>query len=49
MKTFIMNNDGIVYQKDLGPNSINIVKDMELYSLAITLRTERDYEPILSA
>jgi hypothetical protein len=32
MKTYIVNNDGIVCQKDLGPNSINIVKDMELYN-----------------
>jgi hypothetical protein len=32
VKTFIVNNDGIVYQKDLGPNSANIVKDMELYN-----------------
>ncbi len=32
MKTFIVNNDEIVYQKDLGSNSINIVKDMELYN-----------------
>lgn len=31
MTTFIVMNEGIVYQKDLGPNSINIVKDMELY------------------
>ncbi len=26
VKTFIVNNDGIVYQKDLGPDSLNIVK-----------------------
>jgi Protein of unknown function (DUF2950) len=32
VKTFIVNNDGIVYQKDLGPDSLNIVKNMELYS-----------------
>ena len=32
VKTFIVNNDGIVYQKDLGPDSINIVKKMELYN-----------------
>lgn len=32
VKTFIVNNDGIVYQKDLGANSVNIVKDMELYN-----------------
>jgi Protein of unknown function (DUF2950) len=32
VKTFIVNNDGIVYQKDLGPNSLDIVKKMELYN-----------------
>jgi hypothetical protein len=32
VKTFIVSNDGIVYQKDLGPDSANIVKNMELYN-----------------
>jgi hypothetical protein len=32
VKTFLVNNDGIVYQKDLGPNSLDIVKKMELYN-----------------
>ena len=32
VKTFIVNYDGIVYQKDLGPDSLNIVKAMELYN-----------------
>jgi hypothetical protein len=32
LKTFIVNNDGIVYQKDLGPNSLDIVKTMEVYN-----------------
>ena len=32
VKTFIVSNDGIVYQKDLGPNSSKIVKSMELYN-----------------
>jgi hypothetical protein len=31
VKTFIVNNEGIVYQKDLGPDSLKIVKNMELY------------------
>jgi hypothetical protein len=31
VQTFIINHDGIVYQKDLGPDSINIVKQMERY------------------
>ena len=32
VKTFIVNNDGIVYQKDLGPDSLELVKKMELYN-----------------
>ncbi len=32
VKTFIVNNDGIVYQKDLGPDSLTIVKNMEVYN-----------------
>jgi hypothetical protein len=32
VKTFMVSNDGIVYQKDLGPDSLNIVKKMELYN-----------------
>ena len=32
VNTFIVNYDGIVYQKDLGPNSLEIVKKMELYN-----------------
>lgn len=32
VKTFIISHDGIVYEKDLGPNSLNIAKAMELYN-----------------
>jgi DUF2950 family protein len=32
VKTFIVNNDGMVYQKDLGPDSLKIVKEMEVYN-----------------
>jgi hypothetical protein len=32
VKTFIVSHDGIVYQKDLGPDSLNIVKQMELFN-----------------
>ena len=32
VKTFIVNYDGVVYQKDLGPDSLKIVKSMELYN-----------------
>jgi hypothetical protein len=31
VKTFIVNNNGVVFQKDLGPDSLEIVKKMELY------------------
>ncbi|HYX67808.1 MAG TPA: DUF2950 domain-containing protein [Terriglobales bacterium] len=32
VKTFIVSHDGIVYQKDLGPDTANIVKAMERYN-----------------
>jgi hypothetical protein len=32
VKTFIVSHDGIVYEKDLGPDSLKIVKQMELYN-----------------
>ena len=32
VKTFLVSADGIVYQKDLGPGSFEIVKKMELYN-----------------
>jgi len=32
VKSFIVNADGVVYQKDLGPDSIKIAKEMELYN-----------------
>ena len=32
VKTFMVDYDGVVYQKDLGPDSIKIVKSMELYN-----------------
>lgn len=32
VKTFIVSYDGIVYQKDLGPDSIDIAKNMERYN-----------------
>jgi hypothetical protein len=30
--TFMVSYDGVVYQKDLGPDTLNIVKSMELYN-----------------
>jgi hypothetical protein len=32
VKTFMVDYDGVVYQKDLGSDSLNIVKTMELYN-----------------
>jgi hypothetical protein len=32
VKTFMVDYDGVVYQKDLGPDSLKIVKNMELYN-----------------
>ena len=32
VQTFIVNQDGIVYQKDLGPNTLYTFKQMELYN-----------------
>jgi hypothetical protein len=32
VKTFMVDYDGVVYQKDLGSDSLNIVKNMELYN-----------------
>ena len=32
INTFIVNNDGIVYQRDLGPKSLALVRDMTIYN-----------------
>lgn len=32
VKTFIVSYDGVVYEKDLGPDSLNIAKNMERYN-----------------
>jgi len=32
VKTFMVSYQGVVFEKDLGPNSLNIVKQMELYN-----------------
>ena len=45
VKTFIVSNDGIVYQKDLGPDSLNIVKNMELYNPDRTWQATYDAWP----
>jgi hypothetical protein len=46
VKTFIVSNDGVVYQKDLGPDSLNIVQKMELYNPDPTwYRTDDEWPP----
>lgn len=45
VKSFIVNQDGIVYQKDLGPNSIEIGKQMELYNPDKTWQITNDNWP----
>jgi hypothetical protein len=45
VKSFIVSNDGIVYQKDLGPDSLNIVKNMELYNPDSTWQATDDEWP----
>ena len=42
VKTFMVDYDGVVYQKDLGPDSLNIVKNMELYNPDKTWRPTSD-------
>ena len=46
VKTFIVNNDGIVYQRDLGPDSLNTVKKMELYNPDSTWQRTDDEWPV---
>ena len=45
VKTFIVSNSGIVYQKDLGPDSLDIVKNMELYNPDKTWQPTDDQWP----
>ena len=45
VKTFIVNYDGVIYQKDLGPDSLNIVKNMELYNPDKTWQSTDDQWP----
>ncbi len=44
VETFIVSQDGIVYQKDLGPNTLSIMKDMALYNPDSTWRRTDDEE-----
>lgn len=45
VKTFIVSNDGIVYEKDLGPDSLKIAKEMDLYNPDKTWRPTHDEWP----
>lgn len=45
VKTFIVGPDGVVYQKDLGPDSLKIAKDMELYNPDKTWQATDDSWP----
>ena len=45
VKTFIVSYDGIVYEKDLGSDSLNIAKNMELYNPDKTWRVTNDEWP----
>lgn len=44
VKTFMVSYNGIVYEKDLGPTSLNIVKSMELYNPDKTWQVTDDEE-----
>jgi hypothetical protein len=48
VKTFIVGPDGIVYQKDLGPDSLKIAKQMELYNPDKTWQPTDDGWPVAS-
>jgi hypothetical protein len=45
VQTFIVNQEGTVYQKDLGPDSLQIAKKMDLYDPDKTWRETDDQWP----
>jgi hypothetical protein len=45
VNTFMVSYDGVVYQKDLGPDSLKIVKDMDRYNPDKTWRITDDNWP----
>lgn len=45
VKTFMVSNDGIVYQKDLGPDTLHIAKGIELYNPDKTWTPTKDQWP----
>jgi hypothetical protein len=48
VKTFMVGADGIVYQKDLGPDSLKIAKEIELYNPDKTWQETDDQWPSTS-
>jgi hypothetical protein len=42
VQTFIVSYEGVVYQKDLGPDTLKIFKDMELYNPDKTWRVTNE-------
>jgi Protein of unknown function (DUF2950) len=45
VKTFMVSYDGIVYEKDLGPNTLNVVKNIERYNPDKTWHRTNDQWP----
>jgi len=45
VKSFMVSYNGIVYEKDLGPNSLQIVKDMQYYNPDKTWQVTNDQWP----
>ena len=46
VKTFIVGYEGVVYQKDLGPDTLKLFKDMELYNPDKTWTRTNDSWPV---
>ena len=42
VKTFLVSHDGVVYEKDLGPNTAKIFEGMERYNPDKTWKTTED-------
>ena len=42
VKTFLVSYEGVVYQKDLGPNTLKIFQEMEVYNPDKTWRPTND-------
>lgn len=49
VKTFMVNQDGIVYQKDLGPDTLNIAKKIDLYNPDKTWQRTNDHWPTVAS